>query len=108
MSSHFVSLIELNLGNNILVDIPTILLIQSFQKLEELYLFEPLLSKQQIIDILTMILENNSLVELDLGDKNLNGVPTKLLTKAFTKLKKIDLFCSDMSFKQIVAGLEEI
>merc|ERR1719508_448011 len=89
-------LTELDLGKNILDDIPEELVAKPISKLKKVGLSDIDLSTEQLFVVLEETIKSESLLDLDLSYNNFDEVPAKLISKAISKLKRVNFFGCDL------------
>jgi len=82
------------------------LLASAFKVLTCVNLYSTNLTNDQCIKLLEASLSSTTLIDLDLGNVNLSGVPPNLLASAVKRLKTIRLYMSDLTTDQCIKLLE--
>ena len=96
---------KLDISFNDMSGIDPQILTKAVSKIEHLNVTDANITQQQTAAILTAISEEKIVTELYIGSNDLSGVDLRLLTKAVTNLKILNVNCTKLTQRQIVAIL---
>ena len=99
---------KLDLSNNILPKVDAGLLARAVARLEEVKLWDTRLTMKQWEDVMTAIGQGDSrLKKLEISNNNMSKVDPGLLARAVNRLEEVDMYRTQLTFKQAEAILTQ-
>ena len=99
---------NLRLKNKNVSGVDAELLASAVIKLETLEFSNTKLTQQQIVAILTAVSDGRKMTKLDISFNDMSGIDTKLLAKAVTKIKKLNITDTNLTQEQAEAILTAV
>jgi len=99
-------LVDINLGHVNLSEVPSHLLAKAVSRLQNVNLWDTKLTTEQCIQVLEVSFSSRSLVDVNLGFVNLNGVPADLLVRAVSRLQTVNLQITNLTTEQCIQVVE--
>jgi len=96
-----VSLDALNLHN-----IPSQILAQAVRRLHKVNLAYTRLTSEQILAVLDVCINSSTLVDVSLESVHLQNIPSQILAQAVSRLHKVDLSWTHLTYTHILAVLD--
>merc|ERR1719319_1077020 len=100
------SLVDVSLANVNLSGVPSDLLSVAVSRLQIVNLCYTRCTTEQCIQVLEVNLSSRSLVDVNLANVSLSGVPSDLLARSVSRLKTVNLYYTDLTTKQCIQVLE--